>query len=163
MNKTLGFLALSIENTEQSKFVLETIDRLSKAAPFMDHILFNTYYFTHMSPFNNFATLHINEAKYFKGPIVCFTLKDMVFLTECISKQKIFLTNTDEWSTAIQAPRNNYQNDRLSQYKELYNLYVESNDLLCTTCSELHPLLDICWKKSLLLSNVESIYEYIKL
>lgn len=165
MNKTIGFVALSIENDQQSKFILDTINRLSIAAPFLDHILFNSYYFSNITSFNSFATLHINEAKYFKGPIICFTLKDMIFLSDCISKQKIFICNNNEWTHSITNQPTDYLTMQLTRYNELYKYYVSSNDLLCTTSSVFKPLLDICWKSSVLLpeSNPESIYEYIKL
>lgn len=165
MNKTIGFVALSIENDQQSKFILDTINRLSIAAPFLDHILFNSYYFSNITSFNSFATLHINEAKYFKGPIICFTLKDMIFLSDCISKQKIFICNNNEWTHSITNQPTDYLTMQLTRYNELYKYYVSSNDLLCTTSSVFKPLLDICWKSSILLpeSNPESIYEYIKL
>jgi len=163
MNKTVGFVALSIEDTEQSKFILDSIDRLSRAAPYLDHILFNTYYFTNLSSFNNFATLHINEAKYFKGPLVCFTLKDMEFVSQCISNQKIFIPSNAEWLSFSQNPNSDPLNPNLSKYEELRKLYVTNNDLLCTISPDLKGLLDICWKNSILLSPPESLYEYIKL
>lgn len=165
MNKTVGFLALNIENNEQSKFVLDTINRLSLAAPFLDHILFNSYYFSNITSFNYFATLHINEAKYFKGPIICFSLQDMIFLSGCISKQKIFLCNTNEWTSFVNQQPSDRQSLNLTKYQELNRYYNSNNDLLCTTIPEFKPLLDICWKPSVLLSSEhpEAIYEHIKL
>lgn len=164
MNKTIGFVALNIEDNEQSKLILDSIDRLSKAAPYLDHILFNTYYFTNLSSsFGSFATLHINEAKYFKGPLVCFTLKDMEFVSGCISNQKIFIANSAEWVPYTSDPNRDPMNQHLSRYDELRKLYVSENNLLCTNSSEIKGLLDICWKNSVLLSPIESIYEYIKL
>ena len=165
MNKTIGFVALNIENDEQSKFILDTINRLSIAAPFLDHILFNSYYFSNITSFNSFATLHINEAKYFKGPLICFTLKDMIFVSDCISKQKIFICNAPEWTETINNQPKDNLTLRLTRHNELHKYYVENNDILCTTVKDFKPLLDICWKPSILLpdNTPESIYEHIKL
>jgi hypothetical protein len=165
MNNTLGFLVTSIENNEQSKFILETINRLSLAGPFIDHVLFNSFYNHNITSFNHFATLHINEAKYFKGPMICFSLNDMIFLNECIAKQKIFWVAEIEWPSAINNQTNNYQSVKLKKYEELKKIYVDQNDILCSSSANLKNILDICWKSSLLIpdNTPEAIYEYIKL
>ena len=163
MNNTLGFIALDIEDNPRSKFVVNMINNLSDSAPYMDHILFNSYYQFLPQESNKFATLHINEAKYFTGPLVAFSLKDAMFLKQCISNKKIFFIIEPEWTTSIHPKSENYESMKMMQYSTLRDVYVDSMDILCTNNSDLKNIIDICWKESFLIpdSACEKLYEQL--
>lgn len=163
MNNTLGFIALDIEDNPRSKFVVDMINKLSDSAPYMDHVLFNSYYQFLPKENNKFATLHINEAKYFTGPLVAFSLKDALFLKNCISNKKIFFIIEPEWAKTIHAQAENYENMKLMQYTALREIYVDSIDILCTNNPDLKNIIDICWKESFLIpdSACEKLYEHL--
>lgn len=165
MNKTLGFLSTSIDDSPQSKFIINTINSLSSSAPYLDHILFNSFYQASASTNNQFATLHINEAKYFPGPMITFSLKDALFLKQCISKQKIMFVLEPEWLTAVHPSSDNYENTQLMQYMTLRDVYVDSMDLLITHNPELKEIVSLCWKDPVLIdiNKYEQLYEHIQL
>jgi hypothetical protein len=112
---------------------------------------------------NKFATLHINEAKYFTGPLVAFSLKDAMFLKQCISNKKIFFIIEPEWATSIHPKSENYESMKMMQYTTLRDIYVDSIDVLCTNNPELKNIIDICWKESFLIpdSECEKLYEHL--
>lgn len=163
MNNALGFISLDIEDNPRSKFVVNMINNLSDAAPYMDHILFNSYYQFLPQENNKFATLHINEAKYFTGPLVAFSLKDAMFLKQCISNKKIFFIIEPEWTTSIHPKSENYESMKMMQYSTLRDVYVDSMDILCTNNPDLKNIIDICWKESFLIpdSECEKLYEQL--
>jgi hypothetical protein len=163
MNNALGFIAINIEDNPQSKFTVDMINKLSDSAPYMDHILFNSYYQFLPKESNRFATMHINEAKYFTGPLVAFSLKDALFLKQCISNKKIFFMIEPEWMKSIHVESENYENMKLMQYATLRDIYVDSIDILCTNNPDLKNIVDIAWKESVLVpdSECEKLYEYL--
>lgn len=165
MNKTLGFLSTNIEDSAQSKFIINTINALSDCAPYLDHVLFNSYYQILSQTPNRFATLHINEAKYFTGPLITFSLKDAVFLKQCISKQKIFFITEPEWLKAVHPSSENYETTQLMQYMTLRDIYVDSMDLLVTHNTNLQEIVSLCWKDSVFIdpNKYEQLYEHIQL
>lgn len=167
MKQTLGFLATSIEDSTKSKFIIDIINKFSGFAPYLDHILFNSYYNILNRDINKFATLHLNEAKYFTGPIITFNLSDALFLKQCISKQKILFITEPEWVDSINLANdgNSYEKTQLMQYRSLRDIYINSMDLLITNTQELKQLIDICWKPSVLITEneYEKIYENIQL
>lgn len=165
MKNSIGFVVPSIEDDEKSNKILGIIDKISSSTPYLDCVVFNSFY-SHYSPMiNKFGVLHLNEAKFFLGPIIAFDLASMLFLKSCITSYKIFFPLELEWQKYVNFNHstNDPDYEKLSQYFGLRELYI-NNSLLITENPEHKKILDICWKESLMIeNNYEKIFEHIKL
>jgi hypothetical protein len=145
-NNTLGFLSIDIRPDHQE--LIDHINNLSSLRPFNDCVLFNNNY-NHLYMYvNNFYTLHINEAKYFKGPIVVFDDISCDFLLNCISKQKIL------W---MQEPIKD-KKLFLNNYDVNYRKYSLLDTIICEDI-ETYNILKTLWKEPILLTEID--YEKI--
>jgi hypothetical protein len=167
MKKTIGFICPIIDETPHSSFIINYINQLSSIKPYMDFILFNSTYNRSDLLINKFGVLHLNEAKFFLGPMMAFDLTSMLFLKNCISNQKIFFDLDHEWTvkTNIENLTNNIDDKKFLGYFDLKDMYVTSNDLLVINDEEYKNLTDSCWKTSILIkdSEYEKIFEHIKI
>ena len=145
-NNTIGFLIIDVRPDDQN--IINHINNLSKIRPFIDFVLFNSNYSHLYMSINNFYTLHLNEAKYFRGPIMVFDDKSCEFLLNCISKQKIL------W---MQEPVTN-KTIIDKDFHNTYNKYSKLDTIFCEN-EETHKILNTLWKQSILLEEID--YEQI--
>lgn len=145
-NNTIGFLLIDVQPSHQD--ILNHINNISKLRPFIDCVLFNSNYnYLHMS-INDFYILHLNEAKYFRGPIVVFDDKSCEFLLNCISKQKIlWMKDTIDIKSIVTA-----------DFNETYNKFSKLDTILCEN-EETYKIINTLWKPSILLKEID--YEKI--
>jgi hypothetical protein len=166
MKNSIGFVVPSVEENEKSKNILNIIDRISSSTPYSDCVVFNSLYSNYSPMINKFGVLHLNEAKFFLGPMIAFDLASMLFLKSCVTSHKIFFPLELEWQKYVNFNHdvNDPDYEKLSQYFGLRELYV-NNSLLVTDNIEHKKILDLCWKESLIIenNNYEKIFEYIKL
>lgn len=136
MKQSIGFLSIEIRNDPQSKFITNYINGFADAFPHLDVILFNSVYDKPDETINAFSLIHINEAKFFKPPIIAFNLKNMLFLQHCICK-KVFYSLQPEW---LELSKNIH-------YADLKNLYETIPDVLLVPKPDIAELYELCWKK----------------
>lgn len=140
MNQSIGFLSIEIGTDTESNFIVNYINSLAANFPYTDMILFNSVYNRVDNSINRFSAIHINEAKFFTGPIIAFNLKNMLFLKHCIGK-KIFYALRPEW-------------DALSKninYQDLKSLYVDTPDVLFVPTEKDAEIFSLCWKEPIVL------------
>lgn len=140
MNQSIGFLAIELGTDTESNFIVNYINSLAAHFPYTDMILFNSVYNRVDNSINRFATIHINEAKFFTGPIIAFNLKNMLFLKHCIGK-KIFYALRPEWDGL--AKNINYQ--------DLKSLYVDTPDTLFVPTEKDAEIFSLCWREPIVL------------
>lgn len=151
-NNTIGFLIVDVKPEHHD--IISHINNISKSRPFVDCVLFNSNYNHLYMSINDFYTLHLNEAKYFRGPIIVFDHSSCEFLLNCISKQKIL------WMQ--ESIRNEIFIDK--DFNDIYNKYSKLDTILCED-EETHKILNTLWKQSILLReiNYEEIISNIQL
>lgn len=150
MKHTLGFLSIEMNEDTESSFIVNYINNLALQYPYIDMILFNSVYKRVDESNNKFAVIHINEAKFFTGPIVAFNLKNMLFLKKCIGK-KIFYSLRPEWTATGNV-----------NYKDLKSLYSDSPDVLVIPSDQYKELYSLCWRDPIVMepSDYEKVIEY---
>lgn len=150
MKQTLGFLSIEMNDDTESKFIVDYINNLALNYPYIDMILFNSVYKRADENSNKFAVIHINEAKFFTGPIIVFNLKNMLFLNKCIGK-KIFFSLRPEWISASNV-----------NYKDLKNLYKDAPDILLIPTDKYKELYSLCWREPSVMepSDYQKVIEY---
>lgn len=140
MKSSIGFLSIEIGTDTQSNFIVNYINSIADHFPYTDMILFNSVYNRVDNSINKFSTIHINEAKFYTGPLVAFNLKNMLFLKHCIGK-KIFYALRPEW----QALSKNIN------YNDLKSLYIETPDILFVPTEQDAEVFKLCWKEPIVL------------
>lgn len=130
----IGFYLLNINDAKFS--ILEAINNLCIKRPYDNIIIFNNENKTINHDIPKYYFLHINQAKYFSGPLFIFDVKSTL-LTKTFpgpKKQILWVTNP-EWS-----------NDPSVSYAFWYNIYMANNIDLVTSDTQLWDIIDLCWK-----------------
>lgn len=149
--KTLGFLGIEIDDSPESSFIVNYINSFGEANPYIDLILFNSCYKRIDQGINRFATIHLNEAKFFTGPVMAFNLKNMLFLKHCIGK-KLFYSLRPEWAGL----------SKNINYQDLRSLYIDVPDVVFVPTVEEAEIFNLCWKEPVVMDPQEynKVLEY---
>lgn len=130
----LGFYLLNIEDSKFS--ILDAINNLCMKRPYDNIIIFNNDNKTVNHNIAKYYFLHINQAKYFSGPLFMFDIKSMLLAKTFPSPSKqILWVSTPEWA-----------NDPSMAYSFWYNIYMQDNIELVTDNEQLWSVIDLCWK-----------------
>lgn len=151
-NNTIGFLIIDVQPTHQ--YLIDHINNMSKLMPFVDFVLFNSNYGYLSMSINNFYTLHLNEAKYFRGPLMVFDDNSCEFMINCISKQKIL------W---MQEPLCNKPTFD-GYFDDTYKKYQTIDTILCSD-ETTNDIINTLWKPSILMKepDYDKILSHIQL
>tara|TARA_B100000085_G_C18385779_1_gene448307 strand:- start:287 stop:763 length:477 start_codon:yes stop_codon:yes gene_type:complete len=141
----IGFYLLDVvANNTQHQDILKSINELCKLRPYDNIVLFNNK-FDAIDMDHKYYTLHISEAKYFKGILFVFDIKSAM-LTKTFpapKKQLLYLTEP-EWASKKQIP--------YTFWSSIYN----NNDFeLISSNEDLYELCNICWKTPI--DNIEKL------
>lgn len=151
MKKSIGFLVPVLNNDIHTQNILNCVSDIIVNKPYSDAIIFNIDNNADITTYGYFSIMHINEAKLFTGPMICFDLSSMKIMKHCISSQKIFVDKDLEWQTYVNLDKISTDMDGMyfASYENLYDLYVSSNDLLVTDKQENKEIIEVCWKDCL--------------
>lgn len=132
----IGFYTIDIDNkNEKDNQKLQCLNKLYELRPYDNIVLFNSQ-FNALDIDRKYYTLHISEAKYFKGVLFLFDIKSTLLARNFPApKNKIlFLENTD------------WQNDHRFPYTFWHNIYMNQDIELISTTKQIDDLCKICWK-----------------
>ena len=135
----IGFYLLDVEqkNLKQQN-ILQAINELYEIRPHDNVILFNNRFLT-VDPNQKYYTLHINEAKYFKGILFVFDIKSaMLTKSFAAPRKQLLLVDNPEWSEKKDIP-----------YTFWKNIYDNENFELLTSNDSMAKLCENCWRKPL--------------
>ena len=107
----IGFYLLDVEqkNLKQQN-ILQAINELYEIRPHDNVILFNNRFLT-VDPNQKYYTLHINEAKYFKGILFVFDIKSaMLTKSFAAPRKQLLLVDNPEWSEKKDIPYTFWKN-----------------------------------------------------
>ena len=132
----IGFYILDISaNNAKHQDLLNCINQLCERRPFDNIVLFNNK-FDAIDVYHKYYTLHISEAKYFKGILFVFDVKSaMVTKTFPAPKKQFLYVDKAEWSDKKDVP-----------YTFWASIYNNIDFELISANEELNQLCDICWK-----------------
>ena len=135
----IGFYVLDIEQQNQKQqTILKCINELYSIRPHDNIVLFNNK-FASVDPNQKYYTLHISEAKYFKGVLFLFDIKSAMLTKSFPTPSKqILLVDKPEWSEKTDVP--------YSFWKHIYN---HENFELLTSSDSMAKLCENCWRKPL--------------
>lgn len=132
----IGFYLLNITNQNpKHQNILASLNALCQHRPYDNIVLFNNQ-FNSVDLNHRYYTLHISEAKYFKGILFIFDVQSAL-LTRTFpapSKQILYLDQAD------------WQNKNMP-YKFWYDVYMHPSFELVTTNKDMYELCKLCWKE----------------
>lgn len=151
----IGFYIIDADHSEKCNSIISTINELVENNPYANVILFNSQY-NRVDNFNKkFPILHINQAKYFRGVLVCFDAKSaMITKTFPAPTKQILYVEDLSWSNDPSLPALFWQ-----------GIYNNTNIKLIAKNQEISDLLEICWLKPIAIINdinAKDLYEAIK-
>ena len=134
MNIGFYLLDVSTENPHQ-QLILQSLNQLCKNRPYDNIVLFNNKFHA-LDIDHKYYTLHISEAKYFKGLLFVFDVKSaMLTKTFPAPKKQILHVNNTVWSEKRNIP-----------YTFWSDIYMNNNFELITDNKDMYELCDTCWK-----------------
>jgi hypothetical protein len=133
----IGFYLLDITNQNpKHQQILSSINDLCSKKPYDNIVLFNNQFNT-VDLDHKYYTLHISEAKYFKGILFVFDIKSAMLTRTFPAPQKqILFVDQIEWQEKKNMP-----------YKFWYDIYMNDNFELVTENTDMFNLCELCWKK----------------
>lgn len=142
----IGFLILDV-NVQNQKHVklLKSINELCKIRPYDNIVLFNNK-FEFVDTDHKYYTLHMSQAKYFKGLLFIFDIRTaMITKTfDVPSKQLLFVDHPD-WPEKTDIP-----------YTFWKDIYMKDSLEIIAENQEVFDLCNLCWKEPVAqISNFE--------
>jgi hypothetical protein len=135
----IGFYLLDIDvQNQKHTMILNSINALCTARPYDNIILFNNRFNT-VDIDHKYYTLHISEAKFFKGILFVFDIKSALLTkTFPAPKKQILHISENTWSEKKDIP-----------YKFWESIYMNNKFELIADNQDMFELCDICWKTPL--------------
>jgi len=132
----IGFYLLDINaDNQEQQLVLKSINQLCKDRPYDNIVIFNNR-FDALDMDHKYYTLHISEAKYFKGLLFVFDIRSAILTrTFPAPTKQILYVSKNTWSEKKNIP-----------YKFWHDIYMDKNFELITDNQDMYELCDICWK-----------------
>lgn len=133
----IGFYLLDVTaNNTHHQAILSSINELCVLRPYDNIVLFNNK-FDAVDIDHKYYTLHISEAKYFKGIIFVFDIKSAMLTKTFPAPQKQLLyLNEAEWASKKQIP-----------YAFWNSIYNNADFELIAANEDLYELSSVCWKE----------------
>jgi hypothetical protein len=126
-----------VQNQKQT-MILNSINALCTARPYDNIVLFNNRFNT-IDVGHKYYTLHISEAKFFKGVLFVFDIKSALLTkTFPAPKKQILHISENIWSEKKDIP-----------YKFWESIYMNDRFELIADNQDMFELCDICWKTPL--------------
>lgn len=136
----IGFYVTNIRGSNKD-LIINTINDYIIAHPYDNVVVFNDNYDAITN--NNFYTLHISHAKYFKGLLLVFDINDIFLVRSFPSpSKKIFFATEPYW-----------QNHKTTPYKMWSEVFDNSDIDIVVNNASLFDIYKICWKEPLCLMN----------
>jgi hypothetical protein len=137
MNIGFYLLDVDVQNQKQT-MILNSINALCTARPYDNIVLFNNRFNT-IDVGHKYYTLHISEAKFFKGVLFVFDIKSALLTkTFPAPKKQILHISENIWSEKKDIP-----------YKFWESIYMNDRFELIADNQDMFELCDICWKTPL--------------
>ena len=137
MNIGFYLLDVDVQNQKQT-MILNSINALCTARPYDNIILFNNRFNT-VDMDHKYYTLHISEAKFFKGILFVFDIKSALLTkTFPAPKKQILHISENTWSAKKDIP-----------YKFWESIYMNDKFELIADNQDMFELCDICWETPL--------------
>ena len=137
MNIGFYLLDVDVQNQKQT-MILNSINALCTARPYDNIVLFNNRFNT-IDVGHKYYTLHISEAKFFKGVLFVFDIKSALLTkTFPAPKKQILHISENIWSEKKDIP-----------YKFWESIYMNNKFELIADNQDMFELCDICWKTPL--------------
>ncbi len=139
MTMNIGFYLLDVEQkNSKHQTILKAINKLYDIRPHDNIVLFNNK-FSMVDPEQKYYTLHINEAKYFKGILFVFDIKSaMLTKSFAAPRKQLLLIDRPEWSEKRNIP-----------YLFWQHIYNNEKFELLTSSDSMEKLCENCWRKPL--------------
>lgn len=135
----IGFYLLDVEqNNSNHQTILKMINQLYDIRPHDNIVLFNNKFAT-VDPDQKYYTLHMSEAKYFKGILFIFDIKSaMLTKSFAAPRKQLLLVDKCEWVEKKNIP-----------YVFWQHIYNNENFELLTANDSMAKLCENCWRKPL--------------
>lgn len=131
----IGFYLLNIDQGDYHANILNSINKLCEIRPYDNIVLFNDNYNT-IDNNRKYYTLHISEAKYFKGFLFLFDIKSLMLTrTFPAPKKQILVANNLPWTTQQNVA-----------YRFWHSLYMNKDLEIITENQDMYNLYANCWK-----------------
>ena len=133
----IGFYLLDITNQNpKHQSILASINNLCQNRPYDNIVLFNNQ-FNSVDVNHKYYTLHISEAKYFKGILFVFDIKSALLTkTFPAPKKQILIVDQVEWQIKNNMP-----------YKFWHDVYMNDSFELVTENKDMFEICKLCWKE----------------
>jgi hypothetical protein len=132
----IGFYITSIEGSNKD-LLINAINEYVASHPYDNVVVFNDKYDALAN--NNFYTLHISHAKYFKGILFVFDINDAsLVISFPAPKYKIFVANQPYW-----------QNYKMNPYKTWMQIFNNPDMNIVVNNQSMFDIYETCWKPPL--------------
>lgn len=130
----IGFYITNIEGSNKDQ-LLECVNNYVENNPYDNVVVFNDVFNAITN--NKFYTLHISHAKYFKGTLFIFDIKDATIVnTFPAPKRKIFFATQAYW-----------QNNKMVQYAAWNQIFNNSDMDIVVNNESMFDVYKMCWKE----------------
>ena len=96
----IGFYIISADQSEQYTSIINTINDMVKNHPYDNIILFNNAY-NRIDEHKRFPIMALNQAKYFRGVLICFDIKSLAVTKSFPAPKKPLRTVTGNFFVAV--------------------------------------------------------------
>lgn len=141
MKQDIGFILIKLTNDPNNNKILSTISSMSKADPFRQYVVFNSY--CELINTHNVPILHLNQSKFFFGDLVLFDIPSLLLSKNFPNiRRKFFYTTDLPWIKFPQHPFNEWKKLLCDPQVDI----IANNQFVADA-------YDICWKKPLGISE----------
>lgn len=132
----LAFYLIRADHSEKCNNIITVLNDMVDQNPYDNIILFNSQY-DRTDNNKKFPIIHINQAKYFRGTLICFDIKSaMITKTFPSPKNQILYIDDLSWT-----------NDHSIPVMFWKSIYDNNNIHLIAKDESIADLLDICWSR----------------
>jgi hypothetical protein len=140
----IAFYLINADHSDKCNRIIDILNDMIDQHPYDNIILFNSQ-FNRTDSNKKFPIIHLNQAKYFRGKLVCFDIKSaMVTKTFPSPEKQILYVDELSWS-----------NDHTIPVMFWHGIYVNPDIKLIARNKEIEDLLSICWSQPI--ATIENI------
>lgn len=131
----IGFYIISADQSEQCTPIINTINSMVKNHPYDNIILFNNDY-NRIDDNKKFPIIALNQAKYFRGVLICFDVKSLAVTKSFPApKKQILYLNDTPWVSKNVIPAMFWK-----------TIFENSSLEIIAKTQEIKDICEICWK-----------------
>ncbi|MEX0594976.1 MAG: hypothetical protein WD512_00640, partial [Candidatus Paceibacterota bacterium] len=132
----IAFYVIYADHSDKCNKIIDTLNNLVDMCPYDNIILFNSQY-NRTDAVKKFPIIHLNQAKYFRGILICFDIKSsMITKTFPAPEKQILYIDETSWSNDSTIPMMFWQ-----------GIYSNPDIKLVAKNEEIKDLLSICWSE----------------